>query len=82
MYPKLVEAADKYEEAVFIKLDCNQENKVRCRSFLSQLVDSLGWLDCVVHLGTFKRMSEPIACFWKVAVMERVSWHCAFSMPL
>jgi hypothetical protein len=42
MYPKLVEAADKYEEAVFIKLDCNQENKVRGCSILCQLVDSLG----------------------------------------
>ncbi|GAQ87673.1 hypothetical protein KFL_003690040 [Klebsormidium nitens] len=32
MYPKLVEAADKYNQAVFIKLDCNQENKPLAKS--------------------------------------------------
>eukprot|EP00243_Klebsormidium_subtile_P013713 TRINITY_DN9265_c0_g1_i1.p1 TRINITY_DN9265_c0_g1~~TRINITY_DN9265_c0_g1_i1.p1 ORF type:complete len:176 (-),score=8.36 TRINITY_DN9265_c0_g1_i1:46-573(-) len=43
MYPKLMEAADKYDQAIFLKLDCNQENKVSCLTAASFVCIRESW---------------------------------------
>lgn len=59
MYPKLVEAADKYDQAVFIKLDCNQENKVSCPTAASIVSASdSSKVSCSHHIAAEKVITQ------------------------